>query len=175
MPDNKIVLAYSGGLDTTVAVPWLKEKYGAEVITLTIDLGMVDLEAIRQRALAVGAGKALTVDGKQELTERFLFPALQAGAIYEAQYPLATALGRPLIARYLVDAARSEGAFAVAHGCTGKGNDQVRIEVSVTALAPDLKMIAPIRDWGMSRAEEIEYARARESAGQRTKQPVFGG
>ena len=161
MPDNKIVLAYSGGLDTSVAVPWLKEKYDAEVITLTIDLGMVDLEAIRQRALAVGAAKALTVDGKQELTESFLFPALQAGAIYEAQYPLATALGRPLIARCLVETARSEGAFAVAHGCTGKGNDQVRIEVSVAALAPELELIAPIRDWGMSRVEEIEYAQAR--------------
>ena len=161
MPDNKIVLAYSGGLDTSVAVPWLKEKYGAEVITLTIDLGMVDLEAIRQRALAVGASQALTVDGKQELTDDFLFPALQAGAIYEAQYPLATALGRPLIARFLAEAAQAEGAFAVAHGCTGKGNDQVRIEVGVAALAPDLKVIAPIRDWGMSREDEIEYARAR--------------
>ena len=161
MPKDKIVLAFSGGLDTSVAVPWLKEKYDAEVITLTIDLGMVDLEAIRQRALVVGAAKALTVDGKQELTETFLFPALQAGAIYEAQYPLATALGRPLIARYLVEAAQSEGAFAVAHGCTGKGNDQVRIEVSVAALAPELKVIAPIRDWGMSRDEEIEYAQER--------------
>ena len=161
MPKDKIVLAFSGGLDTSVAVPWLKEKYDAEVITLTIDLGMVDLEAIRQQALVVGAAKALTVDGKQELTETFLFPALQAGAIYEAQYPLATALGRPLIARYLVEAAQSEGAFAVAHGCTGKGNDQVRIEVSVAALAPELKVIAPIRDWGMSRDEEIEYAQER--------------
>ena len=161
MADNKIVLAYSGGLDTSVAVPWLKEKYGAEIITLTIDLGMVDLEAIRQRALVVGATKALTVDGKNELVEGFLFPALQAGAIYEAQYPLATALGRPLIAKHLVEAAQSEGAYAVAHGCTGKGNDQVRLEVSVAALDPDLKVIAPIRDWGMSREEEIDYARAR--------------
>jgi len=162
MPKDKIVLAYSGGLDTSVAVPWLKEKYGAEIITLTIDLGMVDLEAIRLRALAVGAAKALTVDGKQELVDGFLFPALQAGAIYESQYPLATALGRPLIARCLVEAARAEDAFAVAHGCTGKGNDQVRIEVSVAALAPELKVIAPIRDWGMSREEEIEYAAARD-------------
>ncbi len=161
MPENKIVLAYSGGLDTSVAVPWLKEKYGAEIITLTIDLGMVDLEAIRRRALAVGAAKALTVDGKEALVTGFLFPALQAGAIYEEQYPLATALGRPLIARYLVEAARTEGAFAVAHGCTGKGNDQVRLEVSVAALAPELKVIAPIREWGMSRDEEIEYAQAR--------------
>ena len=161
MPQDKIVLAFSGGLDTSVAVPWLKEQYGAEVITLTIDLGMVDLEAIRQRALAVGAAKALTVDGKPTLVSEFLFPALRAGAIYEAQYPLATALGRPLIARYLVEAARSEGAYAVAHGCTGKGNDQVRLEVGVGALAPEIKVIAPIRDWKMSRQEEIEYAQER--------------
>ncbi len=162
MADNKIILAFSGGLDTSVAVSWLKEKYGAEIVTLTIDLGMVDLDAIRQQAMAVGASKALTVDGKSELTDGYLFPALQAGAIYEAQYPLATALGRPLIAKHLVEAAQSEGAYAVAHGCTGKGNDQVRIEVSVAALAPDLQVIAPIRDWGMSREDEIEYARARD-------------
>ena len=162
MADNKIILAYSGGLDTSVAVPWLKEKYGAEIISLTIDLGMVDLEAIRRRALAVGAAKALTVDGKSDLVDGFLFPALQAGAVYEAQYPLATALGRPLIAKHLVEAARSEGAYAIAHGCTGKGNDQVRLEVSVAALDPDLKIIAPIRDWGMSREEEIVYAQARD-------------
>jgi argininosuccinate synthase len=162
MAKDKIVLAYSGGLDTSVAVPWLKEKYDADIVTLTIDLGMVDLEAIRRRAMAVGAAKALTVDGKEALVKEFLFPALQAGAIYEEQYPLATALGRPLIARYLVEAARAEGAYAVAHGCTGKGNDQVRIEVSAAALAPELKVIAPIRDWGMSREDEIEYARARD-------------
>ena len=162
MAENKIVLAYSGGLDTSVAVSWLKEKYGADIITLTIDLGMVDLETIRQRALEVGATKALTVDGKETLVNEFLFPALQAGAIYEEQYPLATALGRPLIARYLVEAARTEGAYALAHGCTGKGNDQVRLEVSMAALAPDFKVIAPIREWGMSRQDEIEYVRARK-------------
>ena len=161
MAKDKIVLAYSGGLDTSVAVPWLKENYNADVITLTIDLGMVDLETIRQRALQVGALKALTVDGKDALVRDFLFPALQAGAVYEDQYPLATALGRPLIARYLVEAAHAEGAYAVAHGCTGKGNDQVRIEVSVAALDPNLKVIGPIRDWGMSRQDEIEYAQAR--------------
>ncbi len=161
MTQKRIVLAFSGGLDTSVAVPWLKEQYDADVITLTIDLGMVDLETIRQRALTVGASKALTVDGKQELVDDYLLPALRAGAVYEAQYPLATALGRPLIARHLVEAARAEGAYAVAHGCTGKGNDQVRLEVSVAALAPELKVIAPIRDWGMSRDEEIEYGLAR--------------
>ena len=161
MPTNKIVLAYSGGLDTSVAVPWLKEKYDADIITLTMDLGMVDLESIRQRALAVGAAKALTIDAKDTLVNEFLLPALQAGAIYEEQYPLATALGRPLIARCLAETAQAEGAYAVAHGCTGKGNDQVRIEVSVAALAPEIKVIAPIRDWGMSREDELDYARAR--------------
>ena len=161
MAKDKILLAYSGGLDTTVAVPWLQENYDAEVITLTIDLGMVDLESIRQRALQVGAAKAMTVDGRETLVNEFLFPALQAGAIYEEQYLLATALGRPLIARYLAEAAQSEGAYAVAHGCTGKGNDQVRIEVGIAALAPQLKVIAPIREWGMSREDEIEYGQER--------------
>ena len=161
MAKPKIVLAYSGGLDTTVAVPWLMEKYGADIVTLTIDLGMVDLESIRQRALSIGAVEALTVDGKDALVNEFLFPSLQAGTIYEEQYPLATALGRPLIARYLVEAAQNNGAYAIAHGCTGKGNDQVRLEVGVMSLAPEIEVIAPIRDWGMSRDDEIEYAQAR--------------
>ncbi len=161
MAKDKILLAFSGGLDTSVAVPWLQENYNAEVITLTIDLGMVDLESIRQRGLQVGAVKAMTVDGRETLVNEFLFPALQAGAIYEEKYPLATALGRPLIARYLAETAQSEGAYAVAHGCTGKGNDQVRIEVGIAALAPKLKVIAPIREWGMSREDEIEYGQAR--------------
>ena len=161
MAKPKIVLAYSGGLDTTVAVPWLQEKYDADIITLTVDLGMVDLESIRQRALSIGAVEALTVDGKDTLVNEFLFPSLQAGTIYEGQYPLATALGRPLIARYLVEAAREHGAYAIAHGCTGKGNDQVRLEVGIAALGPDIKVIAPIRDWGMSREDEIEYGQAR--------------
>ena len=159
MTKRKIVLAYSGGLDTSVAIRWLQQQYDAEVVTLTIDLGMVDLESIRQRALTIGAANAVTIDGREDLVREYLFPALQAGAIYEEQYPLATALGRPLIARYLVDVARAEGAYAVAHGCTGKGNDQVRLDVSVAALAPDLSVVAPIREWGMSRDEEIEYAR----------------
>ena len=161
MAKPKIVLAYSGGLDTTVAVPWLKEKYNADIVTLTVDLGMVDLESIRLRALETGAAEAVTVDGKQMLVDEFLMPSLQAGTVYEDQYPLATALGRPLIARYLVEAARFHGAYAIAHGCTGKGNDQVRLEVSITALEPGLQVIAPIRDWGMSRDDEIEYAQAR--------------
>ena len=161
MPRKKIVLAYSGGLDTSVAVPWLQENYDADVITCTIDLGMVDLESIRQRAYAVGASEAVTVDGRETLVQEFLWPALRAGAIYEGQYPLATALGRPLIARYLADVAREHGADAVAHGCTGKGNDQVRIEVGVSALAPGVELIAPIREWGMNREDEVLYARER--------------
>ena len=161
MASKKIVLAYSGGLDTSVAVPWLQEQYDAEVITCTIDLGMVDLESIRQRAYAVGASEAVTVDGRETLVNEFLWPALRAGAIYEGQYPLATALGRPLIARYLADVAREHNADAVAHGCTGKGNDQVRIEVGVSTLAPGVELIAPIREWGMNREDEVEYARQR--------------
>ena len=161
MAKPKIVLAYSGGLDTTVAVPWLQEKYDADIITLTIDLGMVELEPIRQRALSIGATEALTVDGRETLVNEFLFPSLQAGTIYEEQYPLATALGRPLIARYLVEAAKRHDAYAIAHGCTGKGNDQVRLEVGISALGPEIDVIAPIRDWGMSRDEEIEYGQAR--------------
>ncbi len=161
-PRKKIVLAYSGGLDTSVAVPWLQENYHADVITCTIDLGMVDLETIRQRAYAVGASEAVTVDGRETLVNEFLWPALRAGAIYEGQYPLATALGRPLIARYLADVAKQHGADAVAHGCTGKGNDQVRIEVGVAALAPGVELIAPIREWGMNREDETLYARERQ-------------
>ncbi|HCG91069.1 MAG TPA: argininosuccinate synthase [Dehalococcoidia bacterium] len=158
---KKIVLAYSGGLDTSVAVPWLKENYDAEVITVTIDLGMVDLALIKKRAIDVGADKAVTIDAKQMLVDEFLWPALKAGAIYEEEYPLATALGRPLIARCLVDVAKEEGAYAIAHGCTGKGNDQVRIEVNAASLFPEVELIAPIREWGMSRADEVEYANER--------------
>ena len=161
MPRQKIVLAYSGGLDTSVAVPWLTENYDADVITCTIDLGMVDLETIRQRAYAVGASEAVIVDARATLVTEFLWPALQAGAIYEGQYPLATALGRPLIARCLAEAAEQHGAQAIAHGCTGKGNDQVRIEVGVAALTPGIEVIAPIREWGMNREDEVEYARQR--------------
>ena len=156
---HKVVLAYSGGLDTSVAIGWLRETYKMEVVTLTVDIGNVtDLSAIRQKALNVGARKALVVDAKESFINTFVFPALQAGAIYEGQYPLATALGRPLIAQLLVDAARKERATAVAHGCTGKGNDQVRFDVSVAALAPELKVIAPAREWKMTREETIAYA-----------------
>ena len=156
---DKTVLAYSGGLDTSVAIKWLKEKYNLEVITLTVDIGNVaNLEAIRQKAIALGAIKALVIDAKEPFIHSFVFPALQADAIYEGQYPLATALGRPLIAQLLVDTAKKEGATAVAHGCTGKGNDQVRFDVSVAALAPELRVIAPAREWNMTREQTITYA-----------------
>jgi argininosuccinate synthase len=156
---KKVVLAYSGGLDTSVAIPWIKERYGAEVITITVDVGQGrELEGLRQKALKSGAIKAVIVDGKETFVREFVWPALQAGAIYEAQYPLATALARPLIARHMVDLALAEGAYAVAHGCTGKGNDQVRFDLTTAALAPHLQVIAPAREWGMSREEEIDYA-----------------
>jgi len=156
---DKVVLAYSGGLDTSVAIRWLKEKYNLDVIALTIDVGNErDFSTIQQKALKVGAVKALVTDAKELFVNYFIFPALQADAIYEGQYPLATALSRPLMAKLLVDTAVEEGASAVAHGCTGKGNDQVRFEVSVNALSPGLKIIAPAREWGMTREETINYA-----------------
>ncbi len=157
---EKVVLAYSGGLDTSVAIKWIKETYQMDVVALTIDLGSEkSLPEIRQRALDVGAVDAKVVDGRDLFLQYFAFPALQAGAIYEKEYPLATAIGRPLIAKLLVDVAHETGAKAVAHGCTGKGNDQVRLDVSVKALDPELKIIAPVREWKLSRPEEIEYAR----------------
>jgi argininosuccinate synthase len=160
VPDReKLVLAYSGGLDTSVAIRWLTER-GYDVVALTIDLGeQKDLEAIQQRALRVGAVAAYVVDGKVPFLRDFVWPSLQAGALYEKEYPLATALGRPLIAALLVQIARREGAQGVAHGCTGKGNDQVRFDVTTAALAPELKVVAPVREWGMNREDEIEFAR----------------
>ncbi len=159
---ERIVLAYSGGLDTSVAVPWLKETYNAEVVTVTLDLGQGrELDAVRERALAAGAIRAHVLDVREEFVQDYILPALQAGAIYEGGYPLATALGRPLIARKLVEIAHIEGAGSIAHGCTGKGNDQVRIDVSARALEPAIRVIAPAREWGMTRPDEIEYARTR--------------
>jgi argininosuccinate synthase len=158
---EKVVLAYSGGLDTSVAIPWLKEAYGMDVVTLTADLGDGrPAEGVKEKALKTGAVGAYVEDAREVFVRHFVFPALQAGAIYEGIYPLATALGRPLIAWLLVDTARKEGATAVAHGCTGKGNDQVRFEVSIQALAPHLKVIAPAREWDMTdRNDEITYAK----------------
>ena len=156
---EKLVLAYSGGLDTSVAIRWLRDQ-GYEVVALTIDLGeKKDLDAIQERALRVGASAAYVVDGKRQFIESFVWPSLQAGAVYEKEYPLATAIGRPLIAALLVQIARQEGAQGIAHGCTGKGNDQVRFDVATAALAPELKVVAPVREWGMNRDDEIEYAR----------------
>jgi argininosuccinate synthase len=159
---ERIVLAYSGGLDTSVAIAWLAEKYDAEVIAVTLDLGQGrELTDVRERALAVGAVRAHVLDVRDEFAREYILPALQAGALYEDRYPLATALGRPLIARKLVEVARMEGARTVAHGCNGKANDELRLELGVRALDPSMRILAPARIWGMSRQEEIEYAKAR--------------
>jgi len=156
---KRVVLAYSGGLDTSVAVRWLGEELGVEVVALVADVGQGgDLEEIRARALAAGASDAVVVDCREEFARDFVAPALKANAKYEGKYPLVSALSRPLIAKHLVAAAREYGADAVAHGCTGKGNDQVRFEVSTRALAPDLEVIAPVRGWRLTREESIEYA-----------------
>jgi len=156
---EKVVLAYSGGLDTSVAIRWIKEKYGMDVIACCIDVGNErDFTVVREKALKLGAIKSLVIDAKELLVKYFIFPALQANALYEGQYPLATALTRPLMAKLLVDTALEEGAVAIAHGCTGKGNDQVRFEVGINALAPNMKIIAPAREWGMTREETIAYA-----------------
>ncbi len=160
MSKERIVVAYSGGLDTSVMVRWLIEKMDAEIITFTGDLGYSrELNGVKEKALRTGAVRAYVSDLKKEFVEHYVFPALKAGAMYEKTYPMATSLGRPLLAKGLVEVARKEKATMVAHGCTGKGNDQVRFEVSVSALAPDLKNLAPVRDWEFkSREEEIVYA-----------------
>jgi len=157
---EKVVLAYSGGVDTSVAVKWLQEKYNLEVIAFSVDVGSEpDFPAIREKALKLGAVKAVVADARKAFVDEFVFPALKANALYQGQYPLATALARPLMARLLVETALKEGAKSVAHGCTGKGNDQVRFDVSVAGLAPDLKILAPARDWDMTRDETIDYAK----------------
>ncbi|HEV8206799.1 MAG TPA: argininosuccinate synthase [Acidimicrobiia bacterium] len=158
---KRVVLAYSGGLDTSVAVKWIGEEWGAEVIALAVDVGQGvddDWDTIRARALAAGAVEAIVVDARAEFAEDFVTPALRANALYEGKYPLVSALSRPVIVRHLVRAARQHNADAVAHGCTGKGNDQVRFEVSTRALAPDLEVLAPVRVWGLTREDSIEYA-----------------
>ena len=157
---KKVVLAYSGGLDTSVAIKWLKENYCEEVIAVTIDVGQKnDLEYIKEKAIQIGAVKSYVIDAKEEFTQKYVLPGLQAGAIYESTYPLATAYSRPLIAKILVEVAEKEKAEAIVHGCTGKGNDQVRFEVSIAALNPQLQVIAPAREWGFTREEEIKYAK----------------
>ena len=156
---ESIVLAYSGGLDTSVATKWLQEEYGYDVICVTIDLGnLPDLEQARARGLAAGAKSVDVIDAREDFLRFFAFPALAANAVYEGQYPLATALGRPLMAKLLVDHARSVGATAIAHGCTGKGNDQVRFDVAINALAPEIKIVGTARENLMTREQAIEYA-----------------
>ena len=156
---QKCILAYSGGLDTSVAIRWMSDHLSYQVVALSIDLGEAkDLHVVQERALKTGAAAAYVVDARKLFVENFAFPSLMAGALYEGVYPLATALGRPLIAKLLVDLARQEHANAVAHGCTGKGNDQVRFDVAVAALAPDLQVVAPVRDWDMGRPDELRYA-----------------
>lgn len=156
---KRVVLAYSGGLDTSVAVHWLQKERDLEVIAVACDVGQGgDFESIRERALAAGAVEAVVVDARDELATDFVLPALQANAMYEGRYPLVSALSRPVIVRHLVAEARHHNATAVAHGCTGKGNDQVRFEVGTRALGPDLEIVAPVRDWGMTREQTIEYA-----------------
>jgi argininosuccinate synthase len=160
---KRVVLAYSGGLDTSVAVRWLMEHEGVEVVAVAVDVGQStggddDWEAIRNRALAAGAVEAVVVDARREMAEDFCVPALQANARYEGKYPLVSALSRPVIVRHLVAEARRHGASAVAHGCTGKGNDQVRFEVGIHALAPELEVLAPARVWGLTREDCIDLA-----------------
>jgi argininosuccinate synthase len=159
MARDKVILAYSGGLDTSVMVPWIGEKYNLDVVTFTVDLGQgEDIEQIRQKALKTGAVGAVAIDARNLFVDHFVFPALMAGALYEWKYPLATALGRPLIAKLMVDTAHEHNAKAVAHGCTGKGNDQVRFDVTFQTLDPVLKIIAPVREWSMTRPEALRFA-----------------
>jgi len=176
---KRVVLAYSGGLDTSVAVRWLMEHEGAEVIAVAVDVGQAadkggeDWDAIRHRALAAGAVEAVVVDARREMAEEFCVPAIKVNAKYEGKYPLVSALSRPVIVRHLVAEARRFGAHAVAHGCTGKGNDQVRFEVGTRALAPDLEVLAPARVWGLTREECVEYAAKWEIPISVTKEKLY--
>lgn len=158
---KKVVLLYSGGLDTSCMLKWIQEEYGAELIAVTVDIGQIadDIEAIKQKAIKLGAKKAYVIDAKDEFAEKYLSKAIKANGSYQGPYYMATAIGRPLLAKIAVEIAAKEGADAIAHGCTGKGNDQVRIEATALTLNPAIKIIAPVREWGMGRDEEIEYAR----------------
>jgi argininosuccinate synthase len=159
MANPKVVLAYSGGLDTSVAIKWLQDQ-GYDVVACCLDVGEgKDLNFIQQKALSVGAVQSYVIDAKEEFAQDFALTAMQAHTLYEGKYPLVSALSRPLISKKLVEVAEKENAVAVAHGCTGKGNDQVRFEVSIQALNPNLKVLAPVREWGWSREEEIAYAK----------------
>jgi argininosuccinate synthase len=160
MAKKKCVLAYSGGLDTSVAIHWIKENYDCDVVAMAVDVGAndKDLDFIKQKALSIGASASYVFDAKELFAREYIVPVLQANATYESKYFLSAALSRPLISQLLVEVAQKEGADFVAHGCTGKGNDQVRFEVSVAALDPNLEVLAPVREWGWSREEEIDYA-----------------
>lgn len=160
---ERVVLAYSGGLDTSVCIGWIAEETGAEVIAVAVDVGQggEDLNAIRQRALDCGAVEAEVADAREEFADEYCLPALKANALYQGQYPLVSALSRPAIVKHLVAAAKKHGATTVAHGCTGKGNDQVRFEVGIQSLAPELKCIAPVRDYAMTRDKAIAFAEAK--------------
>ena len=174
MARDKVVLAYSGGLDTSVAVKWINETYGLDVIAYTCDLGQgQDIQAIREKALRTGAVEAIAEDVRNLFVDYFAFPSLMAGALYEGKYPLATALGRPLIAQLMVRVAKEQGAVAVAHGCTGKGNDQVRFDVTFQTLAPHLRIIAPVREWKWTRTEELNYALEHGIEVEATKDKIF--
>ncbi len=176
---QRVVLAYSGGLDTSIAVRWLMEHEDVEVVAVAVDVGQAseaggeDWASIRDRALAAGAVEAVVVDARAEMAEEFCIPALLANAKYEGKYPLVSALSRPVIVKHLVAEARRHGAGAVAHGCTGKGNDQVRFEVGTRALAPDLDVLAPARSWGLTREDSIEYAAKWEIPIAATKEKLY--
>jgi len=157
---KKIVLAYSGGLDTSVLVKWLQEQHRTEVITVTVDVGQQeDLKEIEEKAKKLGVLKHFSIDAREEFARDYVFPAIKANALYEGKYPISTSLSRPLIVAKMVKVAQTEGATGFAHGCTGRGNDQVRFDVTVGALAPNLTIVAPVREWNMTRDEEIEYAK----------------
>src|SRR5437763_3778580 len=158
---HRVLLLYSGGLDTSVMLKWIQERYDAEVVALTVNLGQPgeDYEVIRGKATQLGALECRVVDAREEFAREYVAPAIRANALYGGGYPLFTALGRPLIAKLAVEHARATGCDTIAHGCTGKGNDQVRIEATVAALAPEMKVIAPVRGWQMGREEEVAYAR----------------
>ena len=173
MAAKRVVLAYSGGLDTSVAIPWLHEQ-GWEVIAVAVDVGQPgDLQEAVGRALELGAVDSRLVDARQRFVDGFVLPALHMNALYQGRYPLVSALSRPLIAEVLVDVAKETGGSAVAHGCTGKGNDQVRFEVALGALAPDLEVLAPVRDWGMNRDDTIAYAQERDLPIRTTKSSPY--
>ena len=172
---DRVILAYSGGLDTTVAIEWMKQETGAEVVAVSIDVGQggEDMESIRQRALDAGAVESVIVDARDEFAEEYCLPAIKANALYMKQYPLVSALSRPLIVKHMAQAAKDHGGTHVAHGCTGKGNDQVRFEVGFSNTAPDLKIIAPARDYAWTRDKAIAFAEKNDIPIEQSKSSPF--